>query len=101
MSSQSSQAGPRPGNSYIIVREVARIKKIEGHRSLHRFENRQQRSKQLAIASQCPPIRSYVAIKLPMKVVIKRLRTAQISSGTSQIVAPIFLAMLMANLAFM
>lgn len=50
--------------------------------------------------AHCPPIFSYVFIKLPMNVVIKRLCTATISSGTSQMVAPIFLAMLMASFAF-
>jgi len=37
---------------------------------------------------------------LPMKVVTKRLLTWQISSGTNQIVAPIFLAILILSLAF-
>ena len=43
---------------------------------------------------------SLAFIKLPMNVTISRLRMLVISSGTSQIVAPIFLAMEMASLAF-
>lgn len=51
------------------------------------------------IAMLYTPIFSDVAIKLPIKVVINLLLTEQISSGTNQIVAPIFLAILIANLA--
>jgi len=47
-----------------------------------------------------PYIFSYVAMREPMNVVTSRLRTWQISSGTSQIVAPIFLAILILSLAF-
>ncbi|KAI7242083.1 hypothetical protein KC330_g34 [Hortaea werneckii] len=39
-------------------------------------------------------------IYLPMNVTISRLRMVVMSSGTSQMVAPIFLAMEMASLAF-
>lgn len=46
------------------------------------------------------PIRSEVAIKLPIKVTISLLLKLVISSGTSQIVAPIFLAMEIASFAF-
>lgn len=44
-------------------------------------------------------ILSYVAMREPMKVVTSRERTWQISSGTSQMVAPIFLAIEMLSLA--
>ena len=46
------------------------------------------------------PILSAVAIKDPINVTINLLLKLVMSSGTSQIVAPIFLAILIANFAF-
>ena len=49
---------------------------------------------------QCPPILSAQLIKLPTKLNTSLLLTAQISSGTNQIVAPIFLAIEIPSFAF-
>jgi len=67
-------------------------------RPTHRVLLVKMASSSSVIVTHC--IFSCVAINEPMKVVTKRLLTWQISSGTNQIVAPIFLAILILSLAF-
>lgn len=90
----------------VISSHHSQVRLAEGSFSLNFYKlptqrvllNQKKASSSSVISTYC--IFSCVAINEPMKVVTKRLLTWQISSGTNQIVAPIFLAILILSLAF-